>query len=254
MTSRMVVSHQKLSNEIATALQTHAPAIVEAVREVTRAESPKHEVDAGPLLAHVGRVAGAALTTLEGADSVYQLELGDDAEPRDRRDAAASELSNAIVGLKGTTRSLFGDAWVTKLTFPREVSSDPAHLKRAAEQVIGALEKYKLPKPQAIGVGAVDASAWKALLRTHLAALTAALDDVKREEKEAVAARAARDAALTALVNANVNAAQLAQVLARIGGVSHLVEGLRGTLDTSSSATENDEDPPVTDPTKPVTG
>jgi hypothetical protein len=251
MPSKIVIAHQKLSGELDAALKTHGPAITEAVKAVTRAESVKHAVDVAPLFAHVQREATAALDALVTADNAHQVELGDDQEPRDRRDAVSDELYRALVGLKATTKNLFGDAWVAKLTFPKEASPDPAHVTRAAEQVIEALQTHKLPKPQVPGVGAVDGAAWIAVLQKPLDALAAARGDVKREEEEAHATRTARDAALASLTTANVNAAQLAQVLARIGGMSHLVEGLRGTLDTTT-ASAADEPTPPTPPTPPA--
>lgn len=247
MPSKLAISYQKLSEDIHTVLKTHAPAIAQAIEAVTGAEGPRHAVDVMPLFEHVESQAKRAFATFLAADDAYEKELGDDAAPRNQRDAAAAELYRALVGLKGTTKSLFGDAWVTKLTFPRELSSDPTWVARTAEQVIGALGANKLPKPQMPGVGAVDGAQWIALLQKPLDALTKARGDVRREEEEAIAARAARDAALAALTTANVNAAQLAQVLARIGDVSHLVEGLRGTLDTSSNASAAGD--PVTPPT-----
>jgi hypothetical protein len=59
---------------------------------------------------------------------------------------------------------------------------------------------------------------------------------VQREAQEAKGTLAARDAALAALEAANVTAASLAQSLARLGGVSELVAGLRGTIDYGSAA------------------
>ena len=251
MPSKLAIAYQKLSEDIQTALKTHSPAIAEAVDGVTRAETPKHPVDVLPLFAHVESQAKRAFDTFLAADNAHEKELGDDTEPRDRRDAAAAALYSALVGLKGTTKSLFGDAWVTKLTFPRELSADPTWVARTAEQVIDSLKTHKLPKPQVPGLGAIDGAQWIALLQKPLDDLAKARKDVRREEEEAKATRATRDAALGALTAANVNAAQLAQVLARIGGVSHLVEGLRGTIDTSSAGSAGEEPAPPPTPVEP---
>lgn len=251
MPSKLAIAHQKLSEDIQTVLKTHAPTIAQAIEGITRAENPRHPVDVLPLFAHVESQAKGAFAAFLTADDAHEKELGDDAEPRDRRDAAAAELYTALVGLKGTTKSLFGDAWVTKLTFPRELSPDPTWVARTADTVIGALGANKLPKPQMPGVGAVDGAQWIALLQKPLDALTKARGDVRREEEEAIATRATRDAALAALTTANVNAAQLAQALARIAGLSHLVEGLRGTLDTSSAGSAGEAPAPPPTPVEP---
>lgn len=247
MPSKLVVAHEKLTGEITAAYRTHGPALVEAVHTVTRAKHPASKVDVKPLLDHALSASTEALDTLLARDAEYQIELGDDAAPRQARDVAAAELYAVLVQLKASTASLFGATWVTKLTFPNVVPSDPAHVKRAAEQVLHALETHRLPPPQIPGVARIDAKAWKDSLQTPLTALEKALTAVKTEENEALAARAKRDAALTALIAANVDAAQLALVLARIGRVAHLVEGLRGTLDTNTGGA-SDEDAPVDPP------
>jgi hypothetical protein len=249
MASRIVTAHQKHTESIQQALTTHGPAIVSGVRFVTGAADPEHEVDVTPLLAHAGRALADRLGALIAADDAHQLELTDDAEPRTQRDAAAAELYRALVDLKQVTARLFGDGWVTKLSFPQEVSADPAQLARTGKQVIDALSTKTLPAPQVPGVGPVDGAVWITLLQGPLGRLTDARNDVTREEKEARATRTARDQALADLVAANVAAALLAQSLARIGGVLHLVEGLRGTLDTSVAAPI--EDAPV-DPVPPA--
>lgn len=251
MPSKIVVAHQKVSGEIDAAFTTHGPAIADAVHAVMIAAEPPSKVNVKPLLDYALNTSKAALATLVLRDNEYQTELGDDAAPREERDAAAAALNAEIVRLKQATNNLFGPSWVSKLTFPKAVPSDPAHIKRTAEQVLSALATHTLPHAQIPGVGKVDASEWKATLEKPLRALNSALEDVKREEKEAIAARDKRDSALEALIEANVGAAQLAQALARIGKVSRLVEGLRGTLDSTVSRASENGDAPVTPPVTP---
>ncbi len=256
MPSKIVVAHQKVSAEIDAAFTTHGAAIAEAVRAVMLAAVPPSEVHVKPLLDFALHTSQASLATLILRDNEYQTELGDDAIPREERDAAAAALYDEVVRLKQATYNLFGALWVSKLTFPKVISPDPAHIKRTAEQVLSALATHTLPDPRIPGVGRVDASEWKTALEKPLKALNDALEVVKKEENEAVATRDKRDSALEALIEANVGAAQLAQALARIGKVSRLVEGLRGTLDTTTPRDTEDGDTPVNPPTpaKPPVG
>lgn len=250
MPSRLATDAQKLTEDLCTALTTHGPALVAGVRTATTSDAQKHGVDVGPLLAHVTAASRAALDSLVAADEAHELELGDDAGPREARDKAAAALSRVLVDQKRAALALFGGTVTAKLGYPAETPVDPAVLARTGAAVVTGLSAQRTLKPAVAGVATVQTSAWVEQLQGPLDALTAARADVLREEKEARATRTARDAAFEALNAANVTAAALTQALARLGGTLPLVAGLRGTLDRSGGGTDDGE--PV-DPT-PVTG
>jgi DNA topoisomerase VI subunit B len=236
MPSRVVVQFQKHTGSLLASLQAHAPAIAEAVRTQTRAPAHRAGLDADALLTFVARSCDEKLSALLAADDAHARELSDDEAPRARRDESAAALRTEILDVKQSVLALFGDAWAQRLGLAGEIPVDPAMLARTATQVIQALESERLPRPRSAAVGAVRSEAWVTALRAPLDALTEARTAVQREAQEAKGTLAARDAALAALEVANVTAASLAQSLARLGGVSELVAGLRGTIDYGSAA------------------
>lgn len=252
MPSKLVTDAQKQTEDICAFVETHSDAITAGVKKATTTEELKHGFNVAPLLAHLATACGAALASLVKADEAHEKELADDVAPREARDEAAAKLSAELVDLKRGANGLFTAKEVRELGFPSEIPSDPAVLERVGGTVIAALTKQKALKSKLNGVGTVQLSEWVEQLKTPLDALITARGDVSREEKEARATQVARDAAFEALNEANVTTAALTQALARLGGVSNLVDGLRGTVDRSGSGAAKPAVP--TDPTEPNKG
>ncbi|MBI5515794.1 MAG: hypothetical protein HY909_18575 [Deltaproteobacteria bacterium] len=245
MTSKHALELMKNAEEAVLALRTHAEALEAGV---LAAYAPV--TTGGSSLAVKALLESAALT-LEGAlrgfnaaAEAHQAELSDDDQYRTARDAASTEVREALSQIREAVDSLFGDAWVPRLGLPAALPSDPAALERAAGEVLGALRTVKLPKPQLPGVGSVDARAWIALLEGPRNRLVTARGDVAREAQEARATQAARDAASDHLQETLSASALLLQAIARVGGRSELVRNIRGTAlrSTRAPALPTDDD------------
>lgn len=249
MPSKVVVKYQKHTESLLASLRTHTPALVDAVRAKTRSSPNRQGADVGALLAFVEGECDAKLLALLAADDAHAKEMADDEAPRAQRDESAAALRAELLDVKQSVSALFGDAWAQRLGLAGEIPVDPSMLARTATQVVQALESEKLPRPRSAAVGTVRSDAWVTALREPLDALTSARASVQREAQEAKGTLAARDEAMAALAAANVTAASLAQSLARLGGVSELVSGLRGTVDYGSSAEPAPPAEPTPEPT-----
>jgi len=250
MASKMVTAKQKQAEQIKEAIRTHGGVISDALQaKAARRGAALSAVQAILQFAH--DEVDAALTQAADADAAHEAELADDHAPREARDAAAEQLRGALVDLRRTTATLYGDRQVKTLAFPSEIPRDPAQVERAAVDVLGALRKGPLPKPALVGVEAVSTDAWIALLEGGLDALAAARADVTRETQEARATQAAKDRTGAALTDAMVTAAQLTVGLARLAGTPELVAGLRGTIfrGAAKDAADAEVDAPANDDT-----
>jgi len=239
MPSKVVTDAQKLAEGVLSAVETHGEAVSVGVQAKTAKLGAA--VDVSPLLGYLATAVRHHLSTLLTADNAHQAELSDDDAPRAARDAAAAQLQQALVSLKRTTLSLFGEGTVTALSFPAEIPKDPALLARAGAQVIEALEAQGLPKPLVPGVEPVAPSAWVGLLASPVSALESARAAVTAEADEARATRTPRDAALDALTTALGDATELLRALARLGDTTALVEGVRATAPRTAASTPDDD-------------
>lgn len=252
MPSKVVTDAQKVAEGVLSAMETHGAVVTAGVRAKTAKLGTA--VDVSPLLAYLGEAVRHRLAALLTADNAHQAELSDDDAPRAARDEAASQLNRALVDLKRTTASLFGDATVTALSFPADIPADPALLSRAGTQVIEALEAQGLPKPLVPGVEPVAASSWVSLLSARVSALESARAAVTAEADEARGTRIPRDAALGDLTAALGDATELLRALARLGDATALVEGVRATAPrNTASAPAEDPLPPKPAPAPDAT-
>ena len=237
MTSQVLADTQKLAEDVVTAIDAHAAAL-DAGASAKLASDLRHN-ERWPAVALLLQLAGRrvqrTLAAYAAAEAALDVERADDAEPRAERDAQALALYGQLKKVKGTVESLFGAPTVGKLQFPAALPRDPAVLAQAADNVVGALKKHKLPAPQVEGVGKVDAGVWIELLTTPLDKLKTARARVNLEDKELAAALATRDAAVEAASEAMVEALQLARAFARLADKGSLFDGLRATIEYRSA-------------------
>jgi hypothetical protein len=208
MLSKVVIARGKTARAVIASLRTHAKTL-----------SDKGAQALGPLLAGqerapdlgffaelLARQLERRLADLEKADEAHNEELDDDADPRKRRDDAAQALHDALIEVKKSVGTLFGDEWVQKLKLPAEVARDPQPVARVGKDVAKALDKTKLPKPRLAGVKEVSTKPWVSTVKKELKKLEAANDDVAREAREAEATLGAKNRALEAF-DASLSAA-----------------------------------------------
>jgi hypothetical protein len=195
------------------------------------------------------RMLEDAGSKMDKADAAHNQELADDAEPRERRDAATSEVYSALVEVKGAIGTIHGAGWVAKLGIPAEVPRDPAVLARLAGDLSSALATAKFPKPRLRGVKSFDVAPWIAALDEPRKALEQALKDVTREAREAQATLVQKTRAVETYDAAFSTAVACAAGLLRLAGEPEHAAKLRpsdrrpGTLEAPAVPDGSEEEP-----------
>lgn len=242
MLSKMVTDRVKAKDSVLASLAHLGPKVASQGEALLSPYLKKGETvpDLGLLATLVERMLGDHASAMEKADSAHNDELADDAEPRQKRDEAARALYAALVAVKQGTVTLFGEAWVSKLKLPAEIPADPAALRRLADDVVQALETAKLPKPVLAGVASFDRQPWIANISAPAKALTKALKDVTREQREAEATLIEKTRAIAAYDRAFAKGVAVGAALLRMVGEEEHADGLRpsasrpGTLEEAT--------------------
>lgn len=184
---------------VASAAEAHAAKVSEAFGKIVggHVEGKEKVPDLGLALQLVARALRAANERLLTADDAHQRELSDDAEPRERRDEAVTELIAEVVGIRSTIQAVFGPAGLRLVGLSGPTPTDAAAIEPHARRLLAALKDPDLtwPKPLKKGVK-VDTSSWASDLEGPLETLSSSLRDVAREAREAQATLSAKNAAL----------------------------------------------------------
>lgn len=186
MPSKQVVDRMKRSLQILAAMRQHKGRIAEAWKALAEPYLQKGEdvPDVELLLEILARVLEHEMVAMQAADQRHQQELGDDDEPRERRDAAAKALATSLSDTAEIAAGLFGAAILPSLHLDAAPPRDPAMLSAHGDEVATALETATLPAPRVPGARFVAADFASRIKKTH-GALAAALKDVAREQREA---------------------------------------------------------------------
>ncbi|MBI5495205.1 MAG: hypothetical protein HY904_09250 [Deltaproteobacteria bacterium] len=193
--SKMVTDKLKSSTSVVNAARTHA------TRIGTQLAAEINEPGVAPILEkvvqrHADKLE-TATRTMTAADEKHVQELGDDNEPRARRDAAAEQTHALLLDTKEALTGAFGAEFVARLGLGGTVPVDPVAISRTAALVLTNLGTLPAPASRLPGY-AYNAAAFSNPLKTRHDALTAALADVARESKEADATLAEKTRAVEA--------------------------------------------------------
>ena len=190
--SRGVLDRQRIGESIVATARTHAAEVAARLEEtlapfVAEGETP---TDFLALQRQLARYVDHLLATLIEADEAHLRELGDDRDPRRRRDDAAQALYDKLIQLRGALTSLFGlDRGNELLGIEGPTPRDPRLLHRHATR---ALEQLRAPDPelptQELNGIQLDRDALAAELQPATDELAAAIQDVTRELREAAIA------------------------------------------------------------------
>jgi hypothetical protein len=87
---------------------------------------------------------------LEAADFAHSRELGDDVEPRDKRDKAASSLYSELTELRGEIEAFYGSVATQSLGMSGTTPQDPPRLESMARDISDRLqdETFSLGDPK----------------------------------------------------------------------------------------------------------
>lgn len=247
--SRPLTDRQGATEIVASAAETHASRAAEKFSELFAdcLEGKEKIPDIALLFALLARKQRKMTALVATADEAYEKELGDDAEPRDRRDLASGKLALEIGEIRDTLDSTFGTVFVKEMGLDGRVDTDPKAVLERAKRLVTALSdpKKAWPKPKRKGIK-VDHSAWLDDLNTPIAVLEAALGDVAREVREAQMASDARNRALAANDDSFSRVAGATSALLRAVGDDALAARVRpSTRKPGQVATEEDPPPPA---------
>lgn len=166
------------------------------------------------------------MVAMQEAAERHEHELGDDAEPRDRRDGAATGLNGSINDLREIVRGLFGTPVLTTLRMEVAPPRDPATLSAYASLVITALEGAQLPAPR-IPQAKFTPKTWARRLQKERNDLEAALKDVAREQREAEGTLADKNAAIAKHDQTQARVAGLTTGMLDFAGEAELADKVR---------------------------
>jgi hypothetical protein len=265
MGSKQLVRRERSTLAVIKATDQFGPSIGTALAELLRPALAAGETlpDLSFAIVLAQRTLQRQLDAFVAANTASEIELADDAEPRERRDKLEAEIRAHISAARAVVSDLYGAAGLAafKLTSPAEPG--PAAAARYATTLIEAL---RAPRPELRTVLATRAVSFQpAALADDLAplvtALQRALEDVARERAEAAQVTVARNAALAANDASFMALAGLIEAMARAAGKHEVADRIRpstrepGILVDEPVTPADDTEPsapkPVSDPNKP---
>lgn len=247
MPSKLVTTREKSTRSLSSAMVTHGGAVANALEDELRGYLEKGEKfpNVTILIKLLDRKLRADLDKLVQADTAHELELSDDAGPRNHRDAAAEKVRTTLVDLRDAITTAYGAAGLRVLGLDQAIPVDPAAVAARARAVLENLlsEKIKLPAPRRASLH-VDRQGFANELGADLPALVKALEDVSREEREAKATLANKNAAMGTHDASFSRSANLLSALAAMGALDELAGSFRPST-RKAARTVGDEEEPV---------
>lgn len=247
MASKQVTDREKSARAVGAAAETHAKDIGAGLESALEPYLAKGETmpDLGLLARLLGRGIEARAKALVDADVAHEKELGDDAQPREQRDAAAEKVRHVLVDLRAVAEPTYGAAGLRLLSLAGAVPSDPSVLKTTAAAVSAALLDDKLKLPKARKGMKLDRQVFADELAESLPALGKALNDVAREAREAETTLTAKTRAMEVNDAGFTRAAGTLAMLAAAAGLDDLAARVRPSGRNPGRTAGTDPEPPV---------
>lgn len=246
MPSKPVIDREKSARSVGHAVTAHATTVAEAVKaELAPHLQPGEKMPNVELLLQLfARKLAADTAALVAADRAHEVELSDDAEPREARDAAAEKVREILLDLRSAVESMFGMAGLKVLGLVEPTPVDPSVLATQGDAVGKALMdgERKLPAPRRKGTK-LDRSAFAAELKAEVPPLTTALDKVALEEREKEVTKRARDLALAKSDRTFMCTAWILESLAETAGMSDLAAKVKPSARRGGRTAAEDEQP-----------
>ena len=243
MASKEVIDREKAAREVVAAGETHGAAAADALSALLTPLLKRGEKmpDIGLLMALMGRRLEATSAALVKADDTHEKELGDDAEPRARRDAAASALYAVATELRDQIASVLGDGALVALGVAGATPDDPSQLASWTASLVSGLRSkaLALPAPKR-RTAKIDREAMAEELEARFTPLAVALRDVARERREAEATQAAKNVAMESHDAAFAQTAGLCTALFRAAKMDHMADRVRPSRRRAGRTEESD--------------
>jgi hypothetical protein len=244
MASKQVTDREKASRAVIAAATSHADAIASAVSAGISPHLKKGEPlpAIAPLANLLARRLKSEIDALVEADRAHEAELSDDAAHREARDDAAEYVRTALVDLRDAVSTAYGAQGLLALGLAEAIPVDPSAIASRAKTVRKNLldDSIKLPKPRRASLK-VDRKGFANEIGEDLPALTKALENVAREEREGKATLVAKGAAMTSHDRAFSRTATLLAALASYGDLDELAASVRPSARRSGRAAADDD-------------
>jgi len=200
MPSKPVVRKQRLSDALRTSLTEHKEALLEGLRDRFGDLLEGGEVEASYERMHQFflDLLAAREQAMVAADEAHLAEKMDDRDPRRRRNRAAEEVRDVLIGIRRAASGHFDTEQAAELLNLEGLTSrDPVTVHRQGQRVMERLRDAELTLPESLISGeAPDREGWAARLEPPLAALEEALEDVGEEQRQESLTRAAKKTAV----------------------------------------------------------
>ncbi len=228
--TKLVANRQSNAHVVTTALQVHARAAAGAITAALFPQgAPPKSLSVEGLIDALGAALAHHAEAIGAADRALADELGDDQPYRDARDAARAEVRGALTDCQSSVSGAYGASVVHAYALDGALPVADNLLLQQAKVVHTALAKGA-PKAPAKKGRKLDFAVLAEDLQVHIAALEAALKNVKREEREAEQALAKRDAAVAAFEPVYTGVADIAAGLLELAGQGDLASRVKPTV------------------------
>ena len=227
--TKLVANRQSNASVVIAALEVHAKASAADVSAVLFPKGEPKHLTVAIFIDALGKVLAAHADAIGAADRALADELGDDQPDRDARDAARAEVRAALTDCQSSVSGAYGASVVHAYALDSALPTADNLLLQQARVVHAALAKGA-PKATAKKGRKLDFAALAEELEMHIAALHAALQHVKREEREAEQALTKRDAAVAAFEPVYTGIADVAAGLLELAGQGDLASRVKPTV------------------------
>jgi hypothetical protein len=188
--SKMVADRMAVNRSLTSSVEQHGGAVAEPLAQLLFPDGVPDQLTFVMLIAALGAASDRAHAATADADLALSEELSDDTEARDARDGAHDNLGVALQRAKGAAIAGWGQRGAERLGLAT-ISDD------GDQRIMQARASSSLFTTASLEAPAIPID--RAQLATQLTEaadrLEEALTSVKREEREAQAARSARDTA-----------------------------------------------------------
>lgn len=250
--AKQVTDREGATETVCSAAETHASRVQTGFAAQFSPFLQKGEKlpDLALALTLIARAQRAATADLVEKSDALDKELGDDAEPRELRDASTASLISTSVAIRAAVETVFGAPGLKLLGLDARTPTDPkqifAHARKLQKQL--ASPKLKLPKSLQPAIK-VSPKQWVKDLDKPLLTLTKALKDVAREEREAQAATDAKAKSLVDNDGLFTRGAGFISAALELTGDHDLAQRVRPSARRPGTTLASDT-PPVAEPVK----
>jgi hypothetical protein len=242
--SRMVSDRNAISNTVLAAINVHSPEVVATIEEALFPDGPPKDLTVSGLFSAIGALLARRTDALAKADLEHALELADDDPYRRAKEEKIADMRGYFAALTSSFDSLYGPkvAAVYGLgAAPPEDAPALLTMARTVEHLLRTRPLTEAPKRKGM---TVDPIALADNVKMVAAELSAAVDDVERERREAQLTQNKKNEAMAGWSHGYQGAADLVTALFALANRQDLAERVRPTARRRAGLPEVEDTPP----------